>query len=125
VSTEQRRSLVRAGLTGLATLVGLYVVVLVIDHGRNLALFSVAYAVLVLWPAWRYVAAPLVEAGRGRVEQTSGPVSVSRDRRFVYVGDLRLRMSSAAQFDTAVEGRSYRVTYGPVTRVVLEAEDLG
>jgi hypothetical protein len=117
--------LVRAGLVGLATLVGLYVVVLVIDRGRNLALFSVAYAVLVLWPAWRYVAAPLVEAARGRVEEANGPISVSRDGRFVYVGDTRLRMSSAAQFDAGAEGRSYRVTYGPLTRVVLEAEDLG
>jgi hypothetical protein len=125
MSTEQRRSLLRAGIIGLLTLVALYVAVLVIDRGRNVATFSIVYAALVLWPAWRYVVAPLVEAVRGRVVEAAGPVSVSRDKRFVYIGDLRLRTASAAQFGSVVDGRSYRVTYGPLTRVVLEAEDLG
>jgi hypothetical protein len=124
MSSEQRRSLVRAGATGLATLAALYVVVVVIDRGRNLALFSVVYAVLVLWPAWRYVAAPLLEAARGRVVEAVGPVSVSRDKRFVYVGDLRLRTASAVQFESVTDGHSCRVTYGPLTRVVLGAEHL-
>jgi hypothetical protein len=125
MSTEQRRSLVRAGATGLATLVVLYVAVLVIDRGRNLATFSLVYAVLVLWPGWRYVVAPLVEAARGRVVEATGPVSVSGDKRWVYVGDLRLRTASAGQFGGVADGRSFRVSYGPLTRVVLEAEDLG
>ncbi len=124
----ERRRLRRSGLSGLAALAGVYVVVIAIDRGRDVAVFSLVYAVVVLWPAWRYVAAPLIDSARGRAGIVNGPVRLAKsagrggDARFVYVGARRLRVASPAQLRDLMVDRPYRLRYAPITRVVLDVE---
>jgi hypothetical protein len=127
MTDDQRRRLRRSGLGGLVTLAGVYAVVIAIDRGRDVLVFSVVYAALVAWPAWRYVAAPLVDSARGRAGMLTGPVHFATttrrgDARFVYVGAERLRLATPAQTETLVAGRSYLVRYAPITRVVLDLQ---
>jgi hypothetical protein len=124
MTDDQRRRLRRSGLGGLITLAGVYAIVMVVDRGRDVVVFSVVYAALVLWPAWRYVAAPLVDSARGRAGVMTGPVNFARpgDSRFVYVGGERLRVASPAQVRSLEADRSYLVRYAPITRVVLDLQ---
>jgi hypothetical protein len=123
---DQRRKLRRGALSGLLGLGGVYVVVVAIDRGRDVAAFSVVYALFVGWPAWRYVIAPLIDSARGRTATVTGPVRFAKgtkrggDRRFVYVGNRRLRVASTAQLDHLVPERSYLLRYAPITRIVLD-----
>jgi hypothetical protein len=131
MTSDQRRKLRRGALSGLLALAGVYVVVVAIDRGRDVAAFSVVYAVVVAWPAWRYVAAPLIDSVRGRAATVTGPVRFAKgtrrggDRRFVYVGDDRLRLGSTAQLDDLVPERPYLLCYAPITRVVLDLRAAG
>jgi hypothetical protein len=122
MTDDQRRRLRRSGLGALITLAGVYALVVVVDRGRDVLVFSVVYAALVLWPAWRYVAAPLVDSARGRAGVMTGPVNFAkgRDSRFVYVGGSKLRLASPAQLEAFVANRRYLVHYAPITRVVLD-----
>lgn len=128
MTDDQRGQLRRSGLAGLVTLAGVYLLVIVIDRGRNVATFSLVYAVLILWPAWRYVAAPLVDSLRGRAGVVTGPVRFAKearrrgDSRFVYVGAERLRIASPEQLEVVVAGRAYLLRYAPITRVLLDVE---
>jgi hypothetical protein len=129
---DQRRKLRRGGLGGLIALAGVYLFVLAVDRGRDLAAFSAVYAVVVGWPTWRYVIAPLIDSVRGRTATVTGPVRFNRgaarpggDRRFVYVGARRLRVASTNQWDLLIPERSYLLRYAPITRVVLDLEDVG
>jgi hypothetical protein len=131
MSAEHRRKLRRGALSGLVALGGVYLVVVAIDRGRDIAAFSVVYAVVVAWPAWRYIVAPLIDSVRGRTATITGPVRFTKggrrggDRRFVYVGDRRLRVASTAQLDLLVPERAYRLRYAPITRVVLDLQAEG
>jgi hypothetical protein len=131
MTADQRGKLRRGALSGLAALGGVYVVVVAIDRGRDIAAFSVVYAVVVAWPAWRYVVAPLVDSVRGRTATITGPVCFAKgakrggDRRFVYVGTRRLRVASTAQLDVLVPERAYRLRYAPITRVLLDLQAEG
>ena len=131
MTDDQRRRLRRSGLVGLITLVGVYLLVIAIDRGRNVATFSVVYAVLILWPAWRYVAAPLIDSVRGRAGIVTGPIRFARraggsgDSRFVYVGAERLRVASPAQLKIVVADQAYLLRYAPITRVLLDVEPVG
>jgi hypothetical protein len=125
----QRRQLRRGALSGLVALAGVYLVVVAIDRGRDVAAFSAVYAVVVGWPAWRYVIAPLIDSVRGRTATIVGPVRFAKgtkregDRRFVYVGNRRLRVASTAQLYDLVPERPYLLRYAPITRVVLDLRD--
>ncbi len=131
MTDDQRRRLRRSAFVGLITLAGVFLLVIAIDRGRDVATFSVVYAVLILWPAWRYVAAPLIDSVRGRAGIVTGPIRLANkagrhgDSRFVYVGSERMRVSSPAQLDVVVADRDYRLRYAPITRVVLDLEALG
>jgi hypothetical protein len=126
MTAEHRGKLRRGALSGLVALGGVYLVVVALDRGRDLAAFSVVYTVVVAWPAWRYVVAPLIDSVRGRMATITGPVHFAKgsrrggDRRFVYVGARRLRVASTAQLDVLVPERAYRLRYAPITRVVLD-----
>ena len=48
MTDDQRRRLRHGGLVGLVTLAGVYLMVIAIDRGRDVAAFSVVYAVLML-----------------------------------------------------------------------------
>ena len=132
MTDDQRRRLRRSGLVGLITLVGVYLLVIAIDRGRNVATFSVVYAVLILWPAWRYVAAPArstrCAGGRGSSPVPSASPRRCRgsgDSRFVYVGAERLRVASPAQLKIVVADQAYLLRYAPITRVLLDVEPVG
>jgi hypothetical protein len=126
MTAEHRGKLRRGALSGLVALGGVYLVVVALDRGRDLAAFSLVYAAVVAWPAWRYVVAPLIDSVRGRTATVAGPVHFAKgskrggDRRFVYVGARRLRVASTAQLDLLVPDRAYRLRYAPITRVVLD-----
>jgi hypothetical protein len=132
MTAEQRRKLRRGGLGGLIALAGVYLFVLAVDRGHDLAAFSAVYVVVVGWPAWRYVIAPLIDSARGRTDTVTGPVRFNRgtarpggDRRFVYVGARRLRVASTTQWDVLIPERCYLLRYAPITRVVLDLEEVG
>jgi hypothetical protein len=131
MTDDQRGRLRRSGLAGLVTLAGVYLLVIVIDRGRDVAAFSLVYAALVLWPAWRYVAAPLIDSLRGRAGVVTGPIGFAKearrrgDARFVYVGAERLRIASPEQLEVVVAGRVYLLRYAPITRVLLDVEPVG
>ena len=125
----ERRRLRRSGLSGLAALAGVYVVVIAIDRGRDVAAFSVVYAVVVLWPAWRYVVAPLIDSARGRAGIVNGPVRLAKSAETqaatpgssTWAPDVcgwRPRLS----FEDLMVDRPYRLRYAPITRVVLDVE---
>jgi len=131
MTDDQRRKLRRGALSGLVALCGVYLVVVAIDRGRDLAAFTAVYAAVVSWPVWRYVAAPLIDSLRARTATVTGPVRFTRgtargaDRRFVYVGGRRLRVASTAQLDVLVPERSYLLRYAPITRVILDLQAVG